>query len=133
MSRTKKASTGACACGGNAYDTCCGRFLEQGAEPDTAEQLMRSRYTAYVRGNDAWLRRTWHPDTCPEGALGDAASKWLGLEVRRHERHGDEAIVEFIARYKVGGRAHRLHEVSRFVREQGRWLYVDGTFPQERS
>ena len=132
MSRTKKTSADACACGGGAYATCCGRFLDQGGTPETAEQLMRSRYTAYVRGNDAWLRQTWHPDTCPEGAISDASSKWLGLEVRRHEQHGDEASVEFVARYKVGGRAHRLHEVSRFVREQGRWIYVDGTFPEAR-
>lgn len=128
----KKTSSDACACGGSAYASCCGRFLEQGAAPDTAEQLMRSRYTAYVRGDDAWLRQTWHASTRPEGELADGGTKWLGLEVRSHEQHGDEAIVEFVARYKVGGRAHRLHEVSRFVREQGRWLYVAGTFPEER-
>jgi SEC-C motif-containing protein len=59
----------------------------------------------------------------------------LGLEVKRHEPPGDalgdnEARVEFVARYKIGGRAHRLHEVSRFQRLDGRWYYVDGEFPE---
>ena len=125
-----KPKTEACPCGGENYQTCCARFVEAGAAPETAEQLMRSRYTAYVRGNDAWLQRTWHPSTRPAGALSDGATRWLGLEVRRHEASGDEAIVEFIARYKIGGRAHRLHETSRFVREDGVWYYVDGTFPE---
>lgn len=94
---------------------------------------MRSRYSAYVRGDADYLRRTWHPSTRP-AALdpGDAgATRWLGLDVRRHEQHdADHATVEFIARYKVGGAsAVRLHEVSRFVREDGRWFYIDGKFP----
>ena len=93
---------------------------------------MRSRYTAYVLGAEPYLLQTWHPDTRP-AALNlatDRANKWLGLSVRRIEVTGpDTALVEFVARYKVAGRAHRLHEVSRFVRENGRWLYCDGTHP----
>lgn len=126
-----KPKTDACPCGGASYQTCCAPFHEGARIPETAEQLMRSRYCAYVLGNDDWLRRTWHPDTRPEGELSDAAAKWLGLEVRRHEANGDAAIVEFIARYKIGGRAHRMHEISRFVRENGNWYYVDGTFPEK--
>ena len=91
---------------------------------------MRSRYTAYTQGREDYLLATWHPSTRPSAPLGladDTATKWLGLEVRRHEpRDAEHAIVEFVARYKVGGRAHRLHETSRFVRENGRWFYVDG-------
>lgn len=90
---------------------------------------MRSRYSAYVALRDDYLLATWHPTTRPAtlGLANDAPTKWLGLDVRRHEpQDADHAIVEFVARYKVNGRAHRLHETSRFVREDGRWLYVDG-------
>lgn len=91
---------------------------------------MRSRYSAYVLKLDDYLLASWHPDTRP-AALDLAAEqpppKWLGLSVRRHETRGDQATVEFVARWKSGGgRAQRLHETSRFVREDGRWYYVDG-------
>jgi SEC-C motif-containing protein len=57
----------------------------------------------------------------------ESQTKWIGLEVKRHEQQdADHAIVEFVAKYKVNGRAHRLHEVSRFIREAGQWFYVDG-------
>lgn len=122
-----KEKTGSCPCGGVSYDECCKRYIKDGAVPQTAEQLMRSRYSAYTLRNDAYLKATWHPRTRPtEAVTQDDDTKWLGLEVRRHVVNGDEAIVEFIARYKIGGRAHRLQETSRFVREDGRWLYVDG-------
>ncbi len=91
---------------------------------------MRSRYTAYVLGAEPYLLNTWHPDTRPASLnlATDQASKWLGLSVKRCEATGpDTALVEFVARYKVAGRAYRLHETSRFVRENGRWLYRDGT------
>ena len=88
---------------------------------------MRSRYCAYVRGLEDYLLATWHASTRP-AALDLAAGpqpKWLGLEVRARATNGDAATVEFVARCRVGGRAQRLHEVSRFVREGGRWYYVD--------
>lgn len=90
---------------------------------------MRSRYTAYTRDREDYLLATWHHSTRPASLdlASEPRSKWLGLEVQRHEQQDAEhAIVEFIARYKVHGRAHRLHEVSRFVREAGLWFYVDG-------
>ena len=93
---------------------------------------MRSRYTAYVLGLEDYLLATWHTSTRPASLdlAGDTATRWLGLSVKRHEVIDEtHAIVEFVARYKIGGRAHRLHEVSRFVREEGRWYYVDGEFP----
>jgi len=90
---------------------------------------MRSRYAAYVLRNEAYLLATWAPQTRP-AALDLAAEpqpKWLGLEVKRHEQiDADHAFVEFVARYKVGGRAQRMHETSRFVREGGRWYYENG-------
>jgi len=87
---------------------------------------MRSRYSAYVLGLDAYLLATWHPSTRPASIGLEPGVKWLGLEVRRHAPDGDRAVVEFVARNKLGGRARRLHETSRFVREAGRWSYVDG-------
>jgi SEC-C motif-containing protein len=98
--------------------------------PD-AEALMRSRYTAFVLDDREHLLATWHPSTRPARLdPPEPGLKWLGLEVRAHRRKGDgEATVEFVARSKLGGRAHRSHELSRFVRESGRWYYVDGQFP----
>ena len=122
----------ACPCGsGQAYAACCAAFLDNGALPDTAEQLMRSRYSAYVLMREDYLLRTWHESTRPARLdLQDAGPvKWLGLKILRREAGGvddREAIVEFVARYQVNGRAERLHEVSRFVRDAGHWLYVDG-------
>jgi SEC-C motif-containing protein len=135
----------ACPCGGASLAACCGPYLAGDAIPPTAEQLMRSRYTAYTRGDEAYLRATWHPSTLPAGPIIDPAERlqWLGLEVKSALRlrqrkanlpeTSDSDTVEFVARYKIAGRAHRLHEVSRFVREHGagaaRWFYVDGSFP----
>jgi len=119
-----------CPCGAKvAYAACCGRYLEGGRFPETAEALMRSRYVAYVLGRTDYVLQTWHPDTRPVGLEADREPvRWLGLQVHRVAGGGPgEAlgIVEFVARYKVGGRAHRLQEVSRFVREDGRWFYRD--------
>ena len=89
---------------------------------------MRSRYAAYTKRDEAYLLATWHPSTRPTSLdlAADTETKWIGLDVKRVEVTGpDSALVEFVARYKVGGRAQRLHETSRFVREQGRWFYVE--------
>ncbi len=132
-----------CPCGGAApgraaapraprFAACCGPFIAGEAVAPTALELMRSRYTAYVLGHTDYLRATWDPATCPTDLDADAdspsAPRWLGLQIKRFEpldaRH---AIVEFVARYKQGGRGHRLHEVSRFVRGDDEcWRYVDG-------
>ena len=90
--------------------------------------LMRSRYSAFALGLRDYLLDTWHPATRPASLEWDPPRlKWLGLQVRRHERIDDtHALVEFVARSKLAGRAHRLHETSRFVHEDGRWFYVGG-------
>ena len=94
--------------------------------PD-AESLMRSRYSAFVRENAAYLLATWHARTRPAQLDFDPHARWLGLEVRAFRSTGsDHAEVEFVARYRLAGRAVRLHERSRFQREAGRWYYVDG-------
>ena len=88
---------------------------------------MRSRYTAFVRENADYLRATWHASERPATLDFDAGAKWLGLEVKAFTPTGEHtAEVEFVARFRVAGRAVRLHERSRFVREDGRWFYVDG-------
>jgi len=88
---------------------------------------MRSRYCAYALGLADYLLATWHPTTRPPDLDLADGLKWLGLSVLRHELTGpDGAVVEFVARYKSGGRAGRMSEVSSFVREAGRWYYVDG-------
>ena len=117
-----------CPCGsGQPYGRCCAPWHE-GAAPPTAEALMRSRYSAYVLKLEDYLLATWHPDTRPsELDLAADGSKWLGLEVKKHtEQDATHATVEFVARYRIAGKGHRLHEISRFVREDGRWYYRDG-------
>lgn len=123
-----------CPCGsGASFDQCCAPWLAGTAAAPSAEALMRSRYCAYTLLREDYLLATWHPTTRPAqlGLANEAPTKWLGLEVRRHEQQDADrtsvAIVEFVARYKINGRAQRLHETSRFVREDGRWFYVDGT------
>jgi SEC-C motif-containing protein len=98
---------------------------------ETAEQLMRARYTAYTLAREDYLLRTWHPSTRPQalGLRAAAPVKWLGLAILRTHSggpHDSDGTVEFMARYKPSGRAERLHEVSRFVKENGQWFYVDG-------
>lgn len=90
---------------------------------------MRSRYAAYVLGLEPYLLATWHASTRPPSVEFDPATKWLGLTVKSASESGDTATVEFVARYRIGGgSAVRMHETSRFVREDGRWYYVDGEF-----
>lgn len=112
------------------YAACCGA-LHDGADAATAEQLMRSRYSAYVLRREDYLLASWHPDTRPASLQLSAQQPqptWLGLQVRRvHLDDADHAWVEFVARYRLGGgRAQRQHETSRFVRIDGRWYYLDG-------
>ena len=139
MSRTPAVPSAACPCGrlqGSgpkakplAYADCCGRFIDHwDAQPaPDAECLMRSRYTAFVCERADYLLATWHPSHRPASLDLDAAAQWLGLEVRGHwVQNADHAEVEFVARHRLGGRAVRLHERSRFLREGGRWYYVDG-------
>ena len=119
-----------CPCGATDYAACCGRYHGGEFAPDTAT-LMRSRYSAYALKLEAYLLATWHVSTRP-AALDLAAdnAKWLSLEVKKHiQESADRATVEFVARYKIGGRAHRLHEISHFVRKEGKWFYVSGEFP----
>jgi SEC-C motif domain protein len=137
-------STAACPCGGLgadrrplAFPACCGRYLDDfpnTTAPD-AESLMRSRYTAFVCERADYLLATWHVSRRPGRIEFEPAMKWLGLAVTSHRQaDAGHAEVEFIARQKpAAARAVRLHERSRFVREDGRWYYVDGDLFQART
>lgn len=132
MNTRPKTTVPACPCGsGQSYSLCCGVFIDNGEMPDTAERLMRSRYSAYVLTREVYLLRTWHESTRPVHIDFQEAApvKWLSLKILNCKAGGvddREGIVEFVARYQVNGRAERLQEVSRFLREAGQWLYVDG-------
>ena len=116
------------------YERCCGRYLDNfdvAPAPD-AESLMRSRYSAFVLENEAYLLATWHASERPPRIDFEPGARWLGLDVRSHTRQDEtHAQVEFVARMRdAGGRANRLHEKSRFVQEADsagilRWYYVD--------
>ncbi|MEW5787967.1 MAG: YchJ family metal-binding protein [Pseudomonadota bacterium] len=119
-----------CPCGkGPLLGDCCAPLLAGQRTASDAETLMRSRYTAYVLGNEAYLLATWHPDTRPEGLDLDREPhpRWLGLAVKGSGQVDvDHAWVEFVARYKIAGRAYRMQERSRFERREGTWYYLDG-------
>ncbi len=123
-----------CPCGSALpYNACCGRWHAEHAASGrlaapTPEALMRSRYAAFVLDRRPYLLASWHVSTRPADLdAPEPGLKWLGLAVKRTAlQDADHGTVEFVARSKLGGRAHRLHEVSRFVRENGEWFYVDG-------
>ncbi|MEV0717781.1 YchJ family protein [Asanoa sp. NPDC050611] len=119
---------GACPCGsGLSYDECCGPLHRGASAADTAEQLMRSRYSAFAVGDADYLLRTWHEATRPSSLDLDAAQRWVGLEILDTRTGGlsDRAgTVEFRALFRFGRRTEELHERSRFVRVDGAWVYV---------
>jgi SEC-C motif domain protein len=120
----------ACPCtSGLAYGDCCGPLHAGEALAQSPETLMRSRYSAYALKLVPYLLQTWHGSTSPGDLDLDASTKWVGLEVLHAEASADAGVVEFIARFKQNGRAAKMQEVSRFVRESGAWLYIDGKAP----
>lgn len=118
-----------CPCGtGLAYDECCGP-LHAGRAAATAEQLMRSRYSAFVVGDTAHLLASWHPRTRPASLELDEATRWTGLEILAVEAGGllaAEGTVEFRASYQRDGEPGAQQERSRFTKVDGRWVYLDG-------
>ncbi len=129
MKKNAHPAHAACPCdSGQTYGDCCHPWhagLATGVFAPTPEALMRSRYSAYVLGLLDYLLATWHASTAP-GDLELSPVKWLGLEVRHAQATGDAGVVEFVARYRDNGQGVRLHEISRFVREDGAWRYIDG-------
>ena len=107
------------------YATCCGPLHDGNEAARTAEQLMRSRYAAFVVGDSAYLARTWHPRTRPVDIDPANGPAWQGLTViATADGREDDSVgeVEFQAAHDRGV----LHERSRFIRRAGRWVYVDG-------
>lgn len=130
MGKNNKQEPG-CSCGNSdSYAKCCGRYIDGGENAPSPETLMRSRYCAYTLGNSNYLLGSWHISTRPGAlALENEKTRWNGLTiVSAHPVTTDESEgeVEFIARYKINGKAGKLHERSRFMKENGRWYYVDG-------
>ncbi len=119
-----------CPCGsGTPLERCCDRYISGSRIAPTAEALMRSRYAAYVGGHVDYLRRTWHSSTRPKRIDTAAGPNWTGLCILGICAGGEDAqegSVEFTAHYLDGRRPGVLHETSRFVREEGRWVYLDG-------
>jgi SEC-C motif-containing protein len=128
MDRTTLPDDAPCPCGsGRHYGRCCGP-LHQGADAATAEALMRSRYCAYALGLADYLAHSWHPDTRPNTPI-EGNVKWAGLAIVSTDRGGPdttEGEVAFCARYLDGERLESLCERSRFIRYEGRWVYLDG-------
>jgi SEC-C motif-containing protein len=123
-----------CPCGRSLdYEACCGVYINGWDTPATAEDLMRSRYTAYARREIDYLVSTHDPKNPPDRT---AIARWareaefLGLEIVRAgkgQKDDDEGTVEFLARFKERGREHVHHESSRFRRIDGRWFYIDAS------
>lgn len=127
--------TESCLCGsGKQFDICCGPYISGATLPATAEQLMRSRYTAFCRHDWNYLRATCHPDgpqlgQDPEQGGVNAQLEWTGLEVLTTEAGAptdDDGVVDFVARYRAAGSPHALREKSIFKKHGGRWLYFSG-------
>ncbi len=118
-----------CPCGtGSDYAECCGPLHAGTVPAATAAQLMRSRYSAFAVIEPAYLLATWHSSTRPSTLELDPDVRWLGLDVLSTDGGGlltTEGTVEFRAHWSAGGQRGEQHEVSRFVREDGAWRYLD--------
>lgn len=121
-----------CDCGRpQPYEQCCGRW-HAGAQPTTVEDLMRSRYSAFVRQNADYLLRTWHPETRPAAIDWVEGTQWLQLQVRHAEQNERQGEVHFSAYFREQGIWQCLQERSRFVCDDGVWYYVDGVADWQR-
>ncbi|MBF9071288.1 hypothetical protein I2501_25035 [Streptacidiphilus sp. NEAU-YB345] len=130
MSSKTRKPTPVCPCGGpRPYAECCGPLHSGTAQAATAEQLMRSRFAAFAKQDAAYLLRSWAPETRPGRVDFDPGLRWERLEILGTTEGGpfhSEGTVEFRAHYREGRTAGSMHEKSRFRREGGAWVYVDG-------
>ncbi|KWT61985.1 hypothetical protein ADL21_10475 [Streptomyces albus subsp. albus] len=120
--------TSPCPCGLEAsYAECCARFHRGEAAAPTAERLMRSRYSAFAAGDAPYLLRTWHPATRPAGVEFEPGQRWTRLEIlgtTGGSAFHSEGTVEFRAHYTLRGEPGAQEENSRFVRDEGAWVYL---------
>ena len=113
------------------YAQCCEPIINGVRMAETAEQLMRSRYTAFVLQREVYLQKTWHLSRRPSQVSFNPKQNWIGLTIKNTQKglaQDETGEVEYIARYKIDGKAYRLHENSHFVKENDQWLYVNGEF-----
>ncbi|PPD04852.1 MAG: zinc chelation protein SecC [Methylobacter sp.] len=120
-----------CPCGSKLdYSACCGRYHSSAAVPETAEALMRSRYSAYVLNNSRYLLATWSANTKPNAIdFSKDTAVWQALEIHKTQKGGaqdSKGVVEFKAYFLQDGEQQVLHEISRFQKLGGRWFYLDG-------
>ncbi len=124
-----------CPCGTEKdYSVCCEPFINGSTLSETAEQLMRSRYTAYAKNNIDYIKQTLAPESLSE--FDEPASKkwaesatWLGLQIldtKKGTAEDKSGTVEFIAKYNDGTDTLEHHEVSTFRKNKGKWVFVDG-------
>ncbi|WP_338564285.1 YchJ family protein [Erwinia sp. E_sp_B04_7] len=124
-------------CSGMEYSVCCQPYLKGLAIPASPEALMRSRYTAYATQDAEYLVATWHP-TCDaqrfHASLVESfkSTTWLSLQIIAAEKTGDksEGFVTFFARFSENQHESFIHERSRFLKEEQRWYYIDGIYPE---
>ncbi|WP_435870875.1 YchJ family protein [Micromonospora globbae] len=118
-----------CPCGsGGPYARCCGPLHRGEVDAATAEALMRSRFSAFAVGDAGYLLRSWHERSRPARITLDPDRRWTRLEILATDRGGlldTVGAVEFRAHYRAAGRPGTLTERSRFVRADGRWVYLD--------
>lgn len=118
-----------CPClSGESYGACCGRIHRGEADAATAEQLMRSRFSAFAVGDAAYLLRSWHSSTRPPELELDDEMRWYRLDINGSTRGGmldNEGTVDFTAFYRDADGRGSQQENSNFVRENGRWVYLD--------
>ncbi len=129
MSKNITKQEALCGCGsGLEGEKCCLPILRGDKPAQTAEQLMRSRYMAYVLADEAYILSSWHPDTRPASLGLSETIRWTGLQVLQHKQGPGPAAatVEFIASFVDNGQPGQMHENSRFTRLDGRWYYLDG-------
>ncbi|WP_294906450.1 YchJ family protein [Tatumella sp. UBA2305] len=127
-----------CPCGSQqSYNDCCGQYISGTHIAPDAESLMRSRYTAYQRGDVLWLVETWHksqrsPELEALISTHLSGTDWLGLNVISHDynNNSQEAFVTFFARYCEKNQTSAIYERSRFIREEQHWYYIDGVHLQ---
>jgi SEC-C motif-containing protein len=124
-----------CPCGlEQSYEECCGALISGAKQAETAEQLMRSRYSAYAKVEMEYVRDTTHPDVVGEFDMKDStrwaeSSNWQSLEIVETEKGGTDdetGIVEFVATYEQKGKYHKHHERSTFKKVDGKWFFEDG-------
>jgi SEC-C motif domain protein len=129
MKHTKENNKCPC-CSDKLFADCCQPVIEDHSNAKTAEQLMRSRYTAFTLANNQYLMDSWAQETRPKEIYAEEESiQWLNLEVEKCEKgsSGDEdGYVTFTARFLSSGHLCRLHEKSSFIKDGGLWYYLDG-------